>query len=212
MEICHYLKPCTLLIGELISFVIHQNYLHHGEHKMLNDLEDLNAALCAEEQHYVPSHIFLAVSKGEMCGSIRIFKKKPFQQLPMEKLYPIALQKVAGENEAVYHIGRFAIRKGIDQNGFRIFKTLMVQALNIATQDQGGVVLAECDSKLLRTLRLLGIEAEAIGVPIFYMGSETIPIRLPWAGYQDFLKKNKSLLQHEGRPVGKEFPFIKISP
>ena len=66
---------------------------------------------------------------------------------------------------------------------------MIALALRVAQKDFGGIVFAECDVKLLRTIRLLGLEAEAIGKPT--------PIKLPWAGYQGFLEKNNYLLDRE---------------
>lgn len=191
----HYYQLPDDFMPELISFVIQQNNLHHGGG--VKDFEAEKSALCEEEAQYDDSHIFVARSEGHLCGSIRVFKKGPDQQLPMEKLYPIKVDDWVGAGCSIYHIGRFAIRQGIDQQSFRIFKTLMVLALNVSTQDKDGTVFAECDRKLLRTIRLLGIEAEAIGTPIHYLGSETIPIQLPWGGYQNFLNENRSLLEDE---------------
>jgi len=59
------------------------------------------------------------------------------------------------------------------------------------------VAFAECDSKLLRTLNLLGVKTQIIGKPITYLGSETIPIKLTYRGTIDFYNKNKDLLQKE---------------
>ncbi|WHF51462.1 hypothetical protein QGN23_13700 [Chryseobacterium gotjawalense] len=197
MKSIHYYQLASQCTHSLISFVLFQNYLHHCGGMCSKDLEAETSALCAEEEEYSNSHIFVAVSEDHICGSIRIFKKTASQQLPTEKLFPIQLNALVGEEEPMYHIGRFAIAKGSDDRGFRIFKTLMVLALNVATGEKGGTVFAECDLKLLRTIRLLGIEAEAIGAPIHYLGSETIPIQLPWAGYQSFLNRNRDLLRNE---------------
>ncbi len=137
------------------------------------------------------------MSNNIICGSIRIFQKTPNQILPIEKIFNINVEDLAGAGTPIYHIGRFAVSKGADKRGFHIFKTLIALALQVAQKSQGGIVFAECDVKLLRTIRLLGIEAESIGAPIHYLGSETIPIQLPWTGYQSFLNKNRNLMRNE---------------
>lgn len=193
MKKIKYLQLSSLFIPELISFVLTENELHHGKGRGLITPEAEISALCSEEAQYANSHIFAALSEGHICGSIRIFKRKTFQQLPTEKLYPVDLDIFTEPNQPVYHIGRFAIAKGCDEKGFRVFKTLMALALTISNTDPTGIVFAECDLKLLRTIQLLGIEAESIGKPILYLGSETVPVMLPWAGYQHFLNTYSSL-------------------
>lgn len=192
-----YYTMCHEKIDELIHFVINENHLHHREVLKAEDINSVRQILCAEEKQYFNSHIFVATSNNIICGSIRIFQKTATQILPIEKNFNINVEDLAGAGIPIYHIGRFAVSKGADKRGFRIFKTLMVLALNVATREKGGTVFAECDVKLLRTIRLLGIEAEAIGAPIHYLGSETIPIRLPWTGYQSFLNRNRDLLRNE---------------
>ena len=184
-------------IHELINFVIDENLLHHREIIRAEDLHSRRQQLYSEEKQYSNAHIFVAMSNNIICGSIRIFQKTPTQILPIEKNFDIKIENFASEEIPVYHIGRFAISKGSDKKGFHIFKTLIALALRVAQKDFGGIVFAECDVKLLRTIRLLGIEAEAIGKPTLYMGSETVPIKLPWAGYQGFLEKNNYLLDRE---------------
>ena len=184
-------------IHEVILFVSNENLLHHCEIITAEDLNSRTQKLWSEEKQYANAHIFVAMSHHIICGSIRIFQKTPTQFLPTEKNFDINIENFASAEIPVYHIGRFAVSKGSDKKGFHIFKTLIALALRVAQKDFGGIVFAECDVKLLRTIRLLGIEAEAIGKPTLYMGSETVPIKLPWAGYQGFLEKNNYLLDRE---------------
>ena len=207
-----YYTMCNENTDELIHFVINENHLHHREIVTAEQINSIRQILCAEEKQYFNSHIFVAMSNNIICGSIRIFQKTANQILPIEKIFNINVEDLAGAGTPIYHIGRFAVSKGADKRGFHIFKTLIALALQVAQQGQGGIVFAECDVKLLRTIRLLGIEAEAIGSPIHYLGSETIPIQLPWTGYQIFLNKNKDLLFRELRIFSKDLPDINVSP
>lgn len=199
-------------IDQLIHFVLSENYLHHQNFKTAEELHSEQQVLYAEEREYRNSHIFIAVSQNFIRGSIRIFRKQPKQILPLEKIFNIKIQELVDDERPIYHIGRFAVTKGADNNGFRIFKTLMVLALNVAKEDQTGTVFAECDVKLLRTIRLLGIEAEAIGKPIHYLGSETVPIKLPWSGYKNFVNKHRNLNAVVDLPLGHELPDKHFSP
>ena len=192
-----YYTMCYENVDKLIHFVINENHLHHREIVTAEDINSARQILCAEEKQYFNSHIFVAMSNNIICGSIRIFQKTATQILPIEKIFNINVEDFAGAGTPIYHIGRFAVSKGADKRGFHIFKTLIALALQVAQQGKGGIVFAECDVKLLRTIRLLGIEAESIGAPIYYPGSETIPIQLPWTGYQNFLNRNRNLLHDE---------------
>lgn len=192
-----YYTMCHENVDELIHFVINENHLHHREIVTVEQINSTRQLLCTEEKQYVNSQIFVAMSDSIICGSIRIFQKTVTQILPIEKIFNITVEDLVGAGTPIYHIGRFAVSKGADKRGFHIFKTLIALALQVAQQGQGGIVFAECDVKLLRTIRLLGIEAESIGAPILYLGSETVPIKLPWAGYQVFLEKNKNILNRK---------------
>lgn len=192
-----YYTMCHENVDELIHFVINENHLHHREIVTVEQINSTRQLLCTEEKQYVNSQIFVAMSDSIICGSIRIFQKTVTQILPIEKIFNINVEDLVGAGTPIYHIGRFAVSKGADKRGFHIFKTLIALALQVAQQGQGGIVFAECDVKLLRTIRLLGIEAESIGAPILYLGSETVPIKLPWAGYQVFLEKNKNILNRK---------------
>ena len=192
-----YYTMCHENVDELIHFVINENHLHHREIVTVEQINSTRQLLCTEEKQYVNSQIFVAMSDSIICGSIRIFQKTVTQILPIEKIFNITVEDLVGAGTPIYHIGRFAVSKGADKRGFHIFKTLIALALQVAQQGQGGIVFAECDVKLLRTIRLLGIEAESIGAPILYLGSETVPIKLPWAGYQVFLEKNKNVLNRK---------------
>lgn len=207
-----YLQLSSFFIPELISFVLTENELHHGKGNVFTEMEAEKAALCDEEAQYPNSHIFAAMFQNRICGSIRIFKRKAFQQLPTEKLYPVDLTAITEAGQPVYHIGRFAIVKGCDEKSFRIFKTLMALALNVADKEPTGTVFAECDLKLLRTIRLLGIEAEAIGEPMLYLGSETVPVQLPWANYQSFLNRYRNLPGYKVPLLRQEFSDLNLSP
>lgn len=193
----HYYRLPLSCTKELISYVITENYLHHGVKKEAAELESESAVLCAEEAQYTDSYIFAAMAGNRLCGSIRICKKLPGQVLPLEKMYGLDISALVPGGASVYHIGRFAVSKGADGSGIRVFKTLMALALHVADKDPAGTVFAECDRKLLRTVRHLGIEAEPIGKPVFYLGSETVPVQMPRGSYQKFLEANTALLHEE---------------
>jgi hypothetical protein len=91
----------------------------------------------------------------------------------------------------IYHIGRFAIKKGV--RDISLLKKLMVNAIAPICEHKDNIAFAECDSKLLRILNILGIKTDIIGESIEYLGSETIPIAMSYDGLIDFYVKNLHL-------------------
>ena len=70
----------------------------------------------------------------------------------------------------------------------------MAYALNEVCQNENSVAIAECDAKLLKVLKLMGIEAVILAEPIHYLGSETIPVMLTYNGLKNFFDKNCHLM------------------
>ena len=52
---------------------------------------------------------------------------------------------------------------------------------------KNSIAFAECDSKLLRVMNLMGIKADVIGDSINYLGSETIPVSMNYEGLKGFM-------------------------
>lgn len=179
---------------ELARFVVEENYNHHcGSNQLFNkEVDDIYL----QELKLDNSKIFISTDQyHSIVGSIRVSKWNGRDVLPMQKLFNINIGSLRQNNNySVWHIGRFAIKKGIDKTGFNVFKTLMVCAINEVCQNEDCFALAECDAKLLRVLKLLGIEAITLADSIDYLGSETIPVLLTYTGLKKFLDNNRHLL------------------
>lgn len=180
---------------QLARFVVEENYSHHSNYFPEMHEEEI-MDICENELKYTDKKMFVAIDPSEnIVGSIRVFKWNKIDLLPTQKLFDINLAHLLGkENIEVWHIGRFAIRKGVDNRGFQVFKTLMVCAINEVCKKHGSVAIAECDSKLLKVLRMLGMEAITLSKPIYYLGSETIPVLLTYDSLKKFLDKHIDLL------------------
>lgn len=179
---------------ELAKFVVEENYNHHcGSNQLFNKEVD---EIYLEELRLDNSKIFVSIDQYQsIVGSIRVSKWNEQEVLPMQKLFNINIaQLTQNKKYKVWHIGRFAIKKGVDKTGFNVFKTLMVCAVNEVCQNENCFALAECDAKLLRVLKLLGIEAITLADSINYLGSETIPVLLTYTGLKKFLDTNSHLL------------------
>lgn len=179
---------------DLAKFVVQENYNHHftGRQTTQDEIEKVYH----EELKLNNSKIFASIDNDySIVGSVRVLKWNQMDILPIHKLFNIDVSKLAGSKKGdIWHIGRFAIKKGIDKAGFNVFKTLMVCAINEVCKSENSIALAECDAKLLKILRLLEIEAIILADSIDYLGSETIPVLLTYEGLNKFLSLNRDLL------------------
>jgi len=181
---------------DLAKFVVVENFNHHSDGIFPKNYEDDVEAVYKEElKYYHDSEVYVSKdSFNSIFGSIRVLKWNFVDILPLQKIFGInPLLAISQPNiNAIYHIGRFAIKK--DVKGINLFKQLMVCAITPICQHKDNIAFAECDCKLLKVLNLLGIETNIIGDSINYLGSETIPIAMTYDGLIEFYNKNKSLL------------------
>ena len=61
-------------------------------------------------------------------------------------------------------------------------------------QKKNSIMVAECDSKFVKVLNILGIQTQALGKGINYLGSETLPIYTTSEWLKVFLDKNENLI------------------
>ncbi len=185
-------------LSELANFVVNENMCHHNdsETSKREHIQDMITKMYYEDLNlFLNSEFFVSKdSSGEIEGVIRIVKWDYHQELPIQKLFQIdPLQLTSRRRQTpIWHIGRFATRKNIGDR--LLFKKLMICAIAPLCRKKRGMAFAECDSKLLRAMKLLGIKAKVLGKSINYLGSETIPISLDYEGLKEFYHKNKKLI------------------
>lgn len=68
----------------------------------------------------------------------------------------------------------------------------MIYAITPICEQQNSYMIAECDSKLLRVMGLLGISTVRLGSGVHYLGSETIPVYSNRMGLMSFYYKYKT--------------------
>lgn len=203
----HLERLRTSEILDLSEFVVKENFKHHSHTNVMHAAIDNDIqSIYKEEMKYLSnSEIFVAKSySGEMLGSIRVLKWNYIDVLPLQKIFGINPLLAVGDlrlNE-IWHIGRFAIRK--ECRDIHLFKKLMVCAISPICKEEGNIAFAECDSKLLRILNLLGIKTTVIGESINYLGSETIPISMTYEGLMGFYNKYKHLVSNDVLTNSKE--------
>ena len=195
----HLERLRTNEIKNLSEFVVRENFKHHTSNILPTGYENDVMEIYLEEMNYInDSEIFVTRdSSGNILGSIRVLKWDYVSTLPLQKIFDINPLSVIGDIQLndIWHIGRFAINKEVSD--VNLFKKLMVCAISPICQNKGNIAFAECDSKLLRVLRLLGIKANVIGESIDYLGSETIPVSMSYDGLIEFYNANKGLVSDE---------------
>jgi hypothetical protein len=184
-------------LSELAKFVVEENFNHHSDSVMpeMQLQNDVKEVYNEELSYFKNSEIFVVKDpEGSIQGSIRVIKWDYKTTLPIQKLFninPLGIsypQKVS----SIWHIGRFATNKTNQDR--TLFKKLMVCAITPICKDENSVAFAECDSKLLRVMNLMGIKTDIIGKSINYLGSETVPISMNYDGLKGFYDANRYLV------------------
>ncbi|KAB8155128.1 hypothetical protein EZY14_004380 [Kordia sp. TARA_039_SRF] len=179
----------------LAEFVVQENFKHHSESNLPGNYKKDISDICKEElDYYKNAKVFVSKDEyGAILGTIRVLQWNFTDVLPLQKIFginPLLVIKNPNVNN-IYHIGRFAIKKGV--RDISLLKKLMVNAIAPICEHKDNIAFAECDSKLLRILNILGIKTDIIGESIEYLGSETIPIAMSYDGLIDFYVKNLHL-------------------
>lgn len=187
---------------ELAKFIVIENYKHHQSDKV--EMVDIEVAqVFDEELQYLPNSRIFAVRDRDMeiVGAIRILKWNHKDVLPITKLFDISsfhqIDPIHSK-EHIWHIGRFAISNKVGKFGIVLFKILMSSVISMICKNDNGVMLSECDSKLLKTLHLMNIAAMPLSDGIEYLGSLTIPMYVTRDGLEVFYNNHKqlSLIKH----------------
>lgn len=186
-------------IYNLAEFVVKENVKHHSKTSLSKeDYIDILSINKEEKIFYKNSEIFVAKTNlNQIKGSIRVLRWNYRDKLPLEKIFGINPFEIVGHSplKTIWHIGRFAIKK--ECKDINLFKRLMICAITPICKNKNSIAFAECDSKLLRVLRILGITACAIGESINYLGSETIPVCMTYENLIGFYNKNNHLVAYD---------------
>lgn len=186
-------------LSELAEFIVSENFSHHANDVKPSEYRNDIKSIYKEEINYFKnSQIYVAKDYiGSIIGSIRVLKWNYMDILPLQKIFGINPLMVVQNSDFnnLYHIGRFAIKK--DVRDIKLLKQLMMYAIAPVCAQKGNVAFAECDSKLLRILLMMGIKAVKLGESVDYLGSETIPISMSYDGLIDFYNKNIELISED---------------
>lgn len=187
---------------KLAEFIVSENYKHHCENSFISRevYQSEVVPIYIEELQYRKNSVIYVKKdeKNKIIGSIRVTKWDYIHPLPIEKIFSIDLKELFLHhlNKEIWHIGRFAIKKR-SESPIVLFKQLMVCAINTVCKNKNSLAIAECDEKLLKTLRILGIQPTILAEGKEYLGSNTIPVLLSYETLNNFLLKNNQLLPQE---------------
>lgn len=181
------------------KFVVTENFNHHSNEILPGHYQNDIDAVYKEEMGFLENSKIFAFKNdlGDLMGTIRVLKWDFITPLPIQKMFAID-PFVCAEGNAIneiWHIGRFAIKKGV--RDVNLLKKLLVCAIAPVCKHKDNMAFAEIDAKLLRVLTLMGIKAKVVGKSIEYLGSETIPVSMSYAGLIDFYNENKDLVTPE---------------
>ncbi len=126
-------------------------------------------------------------------ASIRITYWDRETILPIQKLFSVTKEELLSlKLNHYWHIGRFIISKRIEGQRISILKKMLFDAFFPPYSLDKGLIIAECDKKLVNTLLRLGIPSYELGSPIIYLYSETLPIYIKTEWLDFFIQKNKA--------------------
>jgi hypothetical protein len=183
------------LLG-LAEFVVFENYKHHQKEFIKNtEMNKEVLQIYSEELNcFEQSKIYVARNdQNETVGSIRIMKWNKEQEFFSSKIF---MDKIlnADDNEHFWHVGRFAVSSNLGIQGLNLFRVLMLYAIAPICKYDKGIMFAECDSKLFKIVRYLGMETIALSDGIEILGSLTIPTYTTRSGLTEFVLRNQSLV------------------
>lgn len=193
-----YLLSKSGLLG-LSKFVVNENYERHKiNSENTNDYyAEIMKVYKEEYLLFSKSIIFVAKNnRNEIIGSIRLLKWNGEYELPITKIFGIHnLNEISPENskEHIWHIGRFAIDSNVGKSAVILLRRLMMYAVLPIYKNEKGIMFAECDKKLFKTVNLMGIKTTALSDGMEYLGSTTFPMYTIRDGLEEFISKNKEL-------------------
>lgn len=190
-------KVDSQYLHKIAELVVKANYNHHCGNICPNDIEKEIEEVYMEEMEYASSsQLFIAEDNSEqIIGCIRVMKWDLQHKLPIQKIFdinPLDYINNTPKDPTFWHIGRFAIDSRANVPNLSLFKQLMIYAITPICQQQNSYMIAECDSKLLRVMGLLGISTVCLGSGVHYLGSETIPVYSNRMGLMSFYYKYKT--------------------
>lgn len=185
---------CSL--DELVEFVVKENYIRHQKSLPENISKEIEELIKEEQQLLSTSRFFLVRdSIGVLIGCIRLHHWNHKSELPITK-FGVCVAEIFPEDEYpnIWHVGRLAIKSRTNKNAIAILKTLMICAIAPIVNSHSSIMLAEIDARLIHSLRRMAIGLSPIGKPLYYIGSETVPISARQSDLINYYERYSCLL------------------
>lgn len=192
----YFTKLNSAELPELIHFYLVTVQEHYKLDEYSEEDYDIDyKSLIGEDSAFFDQSIYYVLrskTNNAIHASIRITYWDKEICLPIQKLFGIKTKDLlVPEIDNFWHIGRFVISGKIIGNRINILKKMLFDAFYGPYSLGNGLIIAECDRKVVNTLRKLEIESYQLGDPIIYFYSETLPIYIKSQWLATFIKKNK---------------------
>ena len=161
-----------------------------SRHGWVADEEDMRKMI-AEDENFSPDSAFLAVTcaSNRILGTIRLTRWKPGMTLPIEYEFGLNVAEyqasISPKPKEVWHAGRLSIDKvklaqinAPRSLSYKILRNMTLLSVNLVSPDETVIVLGEADEMAVRIYRNIGVEVEAIGESVEYLGSKTVPVMI----------------------------------
>ena len=176
----------------MAEFIVREKYVQHQSTIVPSD-DFLNTAesLALEDYLIFEDSVFcVALKNSEIVGSVKITGWNENISLPIQSLFDIDPAMFINKGfKSVWHIRRFAISKS-EKDGAKLLKNLIAIAIYPVCKADNSIMLAECDSKFVRVLDMIGLRTETLAPGINYLGSETLPVYSTQEWLASFLNKS----------------------
>ena len=180
---------------QLARFIVKENSCHHRAilYSEQQFTSEINSVYKEDLSLFNSSVYYVATSDSSIVGSVKITLWDKINVLPIQKLFKIKLENIPhmNDNTLVWHVGRLAISRSGHTEGAALLKKLLTLAIYSICKHDNGIMVAECDRKLLRGLNMMGIKTETLAPSIEYLGSETIAVYATDEWLSAFLNKNE---------------------
>jgi hypothetical protein len=193
-------------IRQIAEFVVKTNYKRHQNDVYPQDIEEKINEVYEYEKEFKDNSIFYILKDGEnnIIGSIRVMKWNGISVLPIQREFHIEIENLGLPLNNIWHIGRFAVNSGVESfEIINLFKILLICAFRHICENKENVLLAECDKKLLITIKRLGVKIKELGTSSFCLGSETFPIITDAEGLAPFMENNYMYLWNYSTKIKK---------
>ena len=178
-------------VDEVTRFVAHR-YATSG-YKKVDDADALLQALENEDRLLAPLSTIATMNddSGRLLCTARVIIRTNAEHvlLPVERVF--GYRAPLADGSRLIEIARLASVAG---GGFLSMQELMIALYEHVDPDSTKDVVVAClDHSLYKKISMAGWPVRAIGEPLFYFGSETIPVRVDLNSFESLVLESKQV-------------------